>query len=120
MRKLDLYDRIRAYKMDEINWTECKKAVDEFEKSFKEDSSPSIITFIIETAMGSCRKSFPPLNYDELKEFNNIGYSGKTSDGKFSDRQTYLNSLGKGSFQVTQTKHDSGDFVEEFTIVWVK
>ena len=45
-----------------------------------------------------------------------IGYSGKLN-GAPETFQSYLNSLGKGTFQVTQTKHDNGDFRERFTIV---
>lgn len=78
-----------------------------------------INTYQITTGMGKCFDELPFLNKKEHKEFNNIGYSGKKLDGKSSSREVYLNSLGKGEFQVTQTKFDNGNFEEGFTIVWV-
>lgn len=59
------------------------------------------------------------LNDDEKKELDTIGYSGKTSKGKRISRESYLNSLDKGEFDITQTKRDSGDFSEAFIIVKV-
>jgi Ni,Fe-hydrogenase III large subunit len=58
------------------------------------------------------------LTDEELKEFNVIGYTRKNSFGVKTDRETYLNSLMKGQFQIHQTKFDTGDYVERFTIVW--
>lgn len=71
-----------------------------------------INTFHIDTVMGKCLVTLPFLSPNELTKFNDIGYSG-------GNRSEYLNSLGKGQFQVTQTKFDNGNFEEAFTIVWV-
>lgn len=74
--------------------------------------------FNIETGMGEYHGySLYFLTDQELKEFNSIGYSGKTTDGKEISRTEYLNSLNKGKFSVTLTKMDSGDFREGFTII---
>lgn len=75
----------------------------------------------IETSMGSLtfdsrKKLTHYLNEDELKELDLIGYSRKTSDGKETSRDVYLNSLGKGEFTVRQTRFDNGDFSEAFMI----
>lgn len=78
-----------------------------------------INTFQITTAMGKYFGELPFLSENELKEFNSIGYSGKLLNGQTISRQEYLNSLNKGEFQVTKTKHDNGDFEERFVIVWV-
>lgn len=76
--------------------------------------------FNIKTSMGSTNNtSLPFLTEEELKEFNTIGYTGKTSEGEIISRTDYLNSLGKGEFKINQTKYDNGDFSEEFTIVRV-
>jgi len=80
-----------------------------------------IETYHIETVMGSVTKngrSLPFLTKKELKNLNQIGYSGKLMNKKIS-KSEYLNSLNKGQFQVTQTKWDNGSFTEEFTIVRV-
>lgn len=70
-----------------------------------------------------CRPSFwwsiTFFNSEELAEFNNIGYSGKKLDGTPMRRAEYLNSLGKGEFECTLSKRDTGDFREEFTITRV-
>jgi len=82
-----------------------------------------ISTYNITTGMGSYNATMdgklPFLTDNQLKEFNSIGYSGKTLDGKKMCRSEYLNSLGNGEYDVTQTKFDNGSFQEEFTIVWV-
>jgi hypothetical protein len=82
-----------------------------------------ILTYRIQTAMGSvtpwgCDK-LDFLSPEEAKELDTIGYTGKNSKGIPTGREGYLNSLGKGTFKVDQTKRDSGDFVEEFTITRV-
>jgi hypothetical protein len=79
-----------------------------------------ISTYHITTGMGTCFDKLPFLTDNEHKEFNSIGYSGKTLDGKRTTRLDYLNRLGKGEFDVTQTKYDDGSFEERFTIVWVR
>lgn len=74
-------------------------------------------TFNIETGMGEYRgKALYFLTEQELKEFNSIGYRGKTTDGKFTNRSNYLNSLNKGKFSVSLTKMDTGDFQESWVI----
>lgn len=76
-----------------------------------------IETFNISTSMGTCFKQIPYLTPDELNEFNNIGYSGKNFKNEKISRVEYLNSLNKGTFNIYQTKHDGGDFIEEFLII---
>lgn len=71
----------------------------------------------IQTATGQCTKKIPFLSDIENAEFDSIGYSGLTTDGKRITRSEFLNSLGKGEFKVQQTKFDNGDFIEEFIIV---
>jgi hypothetical protein len=75
----------------------------------------------IETSMGFlCLSSFnnlPFLTEVEIKELNNIGYSGKNFNGDEMSQTEFLNSLNKGTFIVKQTKFDCGDFSEAFTIV---
>lgn len=78
-----------------------------------------INTFAITTGMGKYFGKLPFLSETELEEFNSIGYSGKTTKGIKISRESYLNSLNKGEFQVTQTKFDNGSFQESFFIVWV-
>jgi len=56
----------------------------------------------------------------ERIEFNNIGKYGCTTNGLKTTYESYLNSLGKGEFDVTQTKFDDGCFEQQFRIVWVE
>lgn len=57
-----------------------------------------IQNFRFTTGMGMCQKSdLPFLTDEQLKEFNSIGYSGKTTDGKKTTRIEYLNSLEQGT-----------------------
>lgn len=72
-----------------------------------------------ETALGKFTRMLPFLTHEEFFELNLIGHTGKTSTGKKISREKYLNSLGKGTFQVIQTYSNAnmGDFREEFTIV---
>lgn len=70
-----------------------------------------------ETALGKFTSMLPFLTHEEFFELNLIGHTGKTSTGKKISREKYLNSLGKGTFQVIQTHSDTGDFREEFTII---
>ena len=56
---------------------------------------------------------------DEVKEFDTIGYTGKDNGGRRTNYEAFLNSLGKGEFDITCTKRDSGDFSEMFTVVHV-
>jgi hypothetical protein len=80
----------------------------------------NLTTISIETSMGSVTSNSESkltfLTETELINLSTIGYSGKLN-GAPETFQSYLNSLGKGTFQVTQTKHDNGDFRERFTIV---
>lgn len=76
----------------------------------------------IDTCMGKVSTFFGnPLSFlsdEEFKNFNEIGYTGKLNGIRIS-REDYLNSLNKGTFDVTQTKWDNGDFSESFNIVRV-
>jgi len=82
-----------------------------------------INTYHITTGMGrynaNASGKLPFLTDEQLKEFNSIGYSGKKLDGTKMCRSEYLNSLGNGEYDITQTKWDDGSFEERFTIVWV-
>lgn len=82
-----------------------------------------IINYHIKTSMGelsSFGDRLPFLSEVELKNFNHIGYSGKTVDGVPMDRATYLNSLRPNEqFKLEQTRWDSGDFSEEFMLTRV-
>lgn len=79
-----------------------------------------IETYLIRTVMGKLyMSSLPFLSTTEHDEFDQIGYSGETHQKLKMSSEQYLNSLGKGTFQVTQTKYDNGDFTENFTIVRV-
>jgi len=75
--------------------------------------------YVIETALGQTRGDLPLpfLTEDERAEFDSIGYSGKTRDGRKCSRLEFLNSLGRGEFSIQQTRFDNGDFTEEFTII---
>jgi len=77
-----------------------------------------ITQFKIETCSGELRTgcTLPFLNDKQTKEFNTIGYTGKTSKGVKSTHQEYLNSLNKGEFSIRQSKFDNGAFCEEFEI----
>lgn len=76
-------------------------------------------TFRIETAMGRVSTFFGhPLHFlseQEKKNLDEIGYSGKLN-GEKTSRTHYLNSLGKGKFEILQIKWDNGDFREVFII----
>ncbi len=76
-------------------------------------------TYKIETAMGRiCEYFGHPLHFlsdKEKADLDTIGYTGKLGGVKMS-RESYLNSLGKGTFNITQTKFDDGSFSEEFII----
>lgn len=78
-----------------------------------------ILTYKIQTAIGICTQKLPFLSESQMKEFNSIGYSGKTVDGKKMTRIEYLTSLNIGEFLINQTKWDHGDFTEEFIITFV-
>ena len=80
-----------------------------------------IHTHRIHTCMGKMTggDKLPFLTEEEQKEFDNIGYSGKKINGEKVSRVSYLNSLGKGEFEITQTKWDSGDFCESFILIRV-
>ncbi len=78
-----------------------------------------ISTYHITTGMGKCFIKLPFLTDEEMENFNSIGYSSKTLDGVRTTRTKYLNSLGKGDFDVDQTLYDNGSFEEAFTIIRV-
>lgn len=59
----------------------------------------------------------PYLTPEQNDELNLIGYSGKNSKGEKTRRLDYLNSLGIGEFDITQTEWDNGDFCEAFIVV---
>jgi len=73
--------------------------------------------YIINTGMGKTRDSLPFMTEEEYAEFNLIGYSGKGNDGIRTTRIDFLQRLNKGSFSISQTKYDYGDFSERFIIV---
>lgn len=82
-----------------------------------------IESYKIETAMGRlCRwgesNPLPFLTEQENKDFDEVGYTGKLNSMPHSF-QSYLNSLNKGVYQVTKTKHDNGDFCEAYLITRV-
>lgn len=72
--------------------------------------------------MGMCQKSdLPFLTDKQLKEFNSIGYSGKTTDGKPSTRIDYLNSLDKKiHYDLTQLHTNSGEYTSDWFLVQIK
>lgn len=76
-------------------------------------------TYVIDTAMGSVQRvlghPLPFLTETEQVKLDEIGYTGKLN-GKPISRLEYLNSLGKGTFSMFQTKWDNGDFRERFVI----
>lgn len=76
--------------------------------------------YFIQTGMGSIinngRKQLYFLSEKQKDFLDEIGYSGKLN-GVRTCRADYLNSLGIGEFDVTQTKSDNGDFHEEFLII---
>lgn len=87
-------------------------------KKKKKKPEVNVDSYIIHTGMGMVHDSFdlPFLGIEQFKEFNVIGYTGRSSDGKPTSRVEYLNSLGIGTFSIQQTKSDSGDFSETFVI----
>jgi hypothetical protein len=75
----------------------------------------------IVTGMGKLNEASSPstlpfLTDEEREEFNVIGYTGKDSAGKRTSHYEFLNSLGKGTFEIHQTKFGGDDFVEKFMI----
>lgn len=80
-----------------------------------------IDTYRITTGSGMLNNSssLPFLTAAELKEFDQIGYTGKNFKGERTNYEAWLNTLDKGEFKVDCTKHDTGDFYEQFTITRV-
>ena len=78
-----------------------------------------IINYKIETAMGKVNTTLGhPLDFltaDEKKALDKIGHTGKLGDVKIS-REKYLNTLGYGEFAIVQTKHNNGEYVDEFIV----
>jgi hypothetical protein len=83
------------------------------------NAKPKTTQYYINTGMGKIqdRSTLPFLTDNELDELDSIGYSGKSLDGNIKDRETYLNTLDKGTFVVSCTKRDNGDFAETFLII---
>lgn len=79
-----------------------------------------VSTYTVDTCMGCISYVYGDplsfLNAKELKELDCIGYTGRGSDGQRTTWEDYLNSLGKGTFNVTQTKFDNGSFQEQYII----
>lgn len=74
--------------------------------------------YVIHTGMGKMHQNtLPFLDGKQFEEFNTIGYSGRTSNGAKTSREEYLNTLGKGRFEVVCLKGDNGDFSETFKII---
>lgn len=73
----------------------------------------------IRTCMGKVinKVSLSFLSKEELEDLDLIGYTGRDSSGKKISRKKYLNSLGKGEFEIVQSNHDTGGFCESFTLV---
>lgn len=62
-------------------------------------------------------KKIPFLTGKDVLELNNIGYSGKDTLGNKMTREEYLNTqYPDKSFSLVCTRHDNGDFSEEFII----
>lgn len=76
--------------------------------------------FTLTTSMGSLNKHISNLQNilteEEVAELDIIGFTGKNSKGEKSSFEKYLNSLGKGEFDVQQIKFDNGSFTEEYKI----
>lgn len=65
-------------------------------------------------------KEIHPLSFlseDEQMEVDSIGYRGELSNGSPCTLKDYLNSLGRGVFEVIRTKMDDGTFYEEFLVI---
>lgn len=79
-----------------------------------------LYSYKITTGMGrvGSHKDLPFLTKDQVDEFNDIGYTGRNKKGIKTNYQEYLNSLNIGTFSVTRTRADSGDFIEEFLITY--
>jgi len=83
----------------------------------------NLLSIPIDTSMGQLTSSSRDklsgiLSKPEMEELDCIGYSGKKKNGQKCGRTEYLNSLGRGKFQINQTKYDSGDFSESFTLTY--
>lgn len=79
-----------------------------------------ISSHVVTTGMGKGHSILKFLSDVEVKNLDSIGYSGKNLKSEKINRQRYLNTLGKGQFQVEQTKIDTGDFSEKFLITRVQ
>ena len=78
----------------------------------------------IETCMGkvtiNSEEKLKFLTDKEIEVLNEIGYTGKSKNGKFKNFESYLNSLHKGKFEVRQTKFDDGEFSESYEILRIE
>lgn len=81
--------------------------------------SMKIEQFMITTSMGRVDQTLDFLSNEQLRELNHIGYSGEDFSSTKTDRETFLNSLGIGSFKVDQIEFDNGSFQERFLIARV-
>lgn len=81
----------------------------------------NILTYNMTTCMGKCiqQAQLSFLSQEEIVELNEIGYTGKNSEGIKTTREEYLNSLNKGLFKVEQLTYNNGDFFETFLIIRV-
>lgn len=83
--------------------------------------SIKIETYHIDTCMGKLHRygnsnPLPFLDEKQQEDFDEVGYTGKLN-GTPESYEGYLNGLELGTFQVSQTKQDTGDFCEKFTVV---
>jgi hypothetical protein len=70
------------------------------------------------TPFGQSKLSF--LTEDQIKEFDQIGYTGKNSKGEEESFESFLNRINpKEQFKVEKTKADRGDFIEEYMVTRV-
>jgi len=77
-----------------------------------------IQTYFIKTGCGRIMgDGLPFLSNKQTEEFNTIGYTGANSSGEKANFQDYLNSLNLGTFDMTKTKFDNGNCLEEYTVV---
>lgn len=83
-------------------------------------SEPKVEQYTMSTGMGylstGTKLTMLFLSDNEIENMDSIGYSGKDKAGNKTTFEEYLNSLNKGTFTVKKTKHDTGDFSEEYTV----
>ena len=83
----------------------------------------NMVSYTVRTVKGKLKNpdrqltSF--LSKDEIDEFNLIGYTGHNSSNERTNVEDYLNSLGKGLFNVNKLEYGKGDFTETLSITRV-